>query len=168
MSTDRVIRWAPPVQAPTAEALGTLACNYTRDLATSVEWHGGRWYITLPGEAHSAVGRAFLHNPGQARWIEVWRDDESVYVMTRHADEVTNAVAEASPLSLPATGRGSVRRHDPRRARPRPLPHRHARPALRAARSVAMVGSGAWAAGAEAGGGLMGAGEARRDGRRDR
>lgn len=96
MALDRIIRWSPPARAPSTDDLATVARAYTKGLVTSVEWQGGRWYITLPGEAHSAIGRDFLHDPGQARWIEVWRSDggEEVYVMTRHADEVTNAVAE--------------------------------------------------------------------------
>lgn len=95
MATDRIIHWPPPAQAPTKADLGALCHNYSAGLAVSVEWQGGRWYITLPGEAHSAIpGREFLHERGQGRWIEVWRDDESVYVMTRSADEITSAVAE--------------------------------------------------------------------------
>ena len=98
MALDRIIRWASPLDAPPNAALGALCEDYTRGLAPPPRWGAGRWNVTLPGEVRSALhnlgNRAGLYEPGRARCIEVWRDDESVYVMTRSADEITNAVAE--------------------------------------------------------------------------
>ena len=99
MAQDRIIRWPSPLDAPPNAALGVLCEDYTRGLAPPPRWGSGRWNVTLPGEIRSALHtldarRVGLYEPGRARCIEVWRSDESVYVMTRSADEVTNAVAE--------------------------------------------------------------------------
>lgn len=101
MPTDRIIRWAAPSLAPTLADLGGLCEDYTRGIAPPPYWAGGRWNVTLPGEIRSALHnldarRAGLYEPGRARCIEVWRsnDGESVYVITRSADEVTSAVAD--------------------------------------------------------------------------
>lgn len=102
MSQDRIIRWHSSTTAPTLADIGTLCEDYTRGLAPPPHWGGGRWNIELPGEIRSALHnldaarRAGLYEPGRTRCIEVWRapDGADVCVMTRSADEVTNAVAE--------------------------------------------------------------------------
>ena len=113
MSRDLVIRWShgPTVplheqsRLPSNVALGTLCRDYTRGLAVSVRWRKGRWWIRLPGETRTALYRlAEKPRPLDAdkRLIEVMSFGEgpvmapgfAVYVTTRCADEVTNAVAD--------------------------------------------------------------------------
>ena len=125
MSRDLVIRWphGPTVplheqsRLPSNVALGTLCRDYTRGLAVSVRWRKGRWWIRLPGETRTALYRlAEKPRPLDAdkRLIEVMSFGEgpvmapgfAVYVTTRCADEVTNAVADGLAALIAQHWRG--------------------------------------------------------------
>ena len=117
MPQDRVINWPASTRiedVPCNVKLGRLCRDYARGIASRVRWRKGRWYIDLPGEVRSALHRLSDHprpyERGEPRWIEVWsggnEDGHSVYVMTRHADDITNAIAEGLAAIIARHWRG--------------------------------------------------------------
>ena len=117
MPQDRVIHWPASTRVadvPTNVVLGPLCRDYTRGIATSVRWHRGRTIIRLPGECTAAlrrVGRpARMFERGEPRTIEVSMggadDGFRVYVTTRMADDITNAIAEGLAAIIAQHWRG--------------------------------------------------------------
>lgn len=99
VTLDRVVRWKE--QRPTAEQLQLLLEDFFNG-AAELRWDQDRWFCALPGKPcepfkrlrDDVVTRDSQMGMDITRWIEVWLSDESVYVMTRHADRFTNALAE--------------------------------------------------------------------------
>ena len=99
MALDRVVRWKD--LQPTHEHIQTLIEDFFGD-AARVTWEGDRWFCVLPGSPSEPFRRlrddvvTLGSQVGMAseRWIEVWPNANFVYVMTRHADRYTNALAE--------------------------------------------------------------------------
>lgn len=95
-------------RAPSKTSLEEVLTDFCGALATKIEWNEDRWYVTL----HGHVSHMFQRQPDAykfyddrnppERWFEVWvkvrrRDKKvtSMDVITRMADEATNALAEA-------------------------------------------------------------------------
>jgi len=96
MALDRIIRFDKPFKPPTRMELTTLLADYFQGIG-GASWDKDRFFVTLPGRPCYALGRLakipFSELPEQ-RWIEVWKDRTSVDVITRTADDITNALAE--------------------------------------------------------------------------
>lgn len=67
--------------------------DYVSDGA-SVRWSRDRWMVDLPGVPEETPTRQ------PTRWIEVWVGSNCVDVMTRQADEFTNAIADGLAARL--------------------------------------------------------------------
>jgi hypothetical protein len=84
MARDTFVWWmdeAPPV----AEVESALR-QYGEGLFTGMEWERGRFYVKLPGQARRV-------DESVGRWFEVYPDDDSLDVITRSMDPITNAIA---------------------------------------------------------------------------
>lgn len=101
MALDRFVYWES--ERPTQEEVGQVCEDYVKGLG-AVEWNDpqSRFYIHLTG-AYScpqdrAKGGRFARpapEPGfEGRYIEVWIGEDCLDIMTRHQDDVTNAIAE--------------------------------------------------------------------------
>lgn len=98
MSLDRLVYFDD--EAPTKKQIGEVLTDFLGELATSVEWKTDRWYATLVGkQSHmfqrqsERVARRAEYDRGRERWIEVWLKGKTMDVMTRQADDATNALA---------------------------------------------------------------------------
>lgn len=121
MSYDRFIEFeVPPPPDPQWQAVLKLIGEVIEDFfsgAGTIVWDGdaSRWFISLPGEGRWALRRVFPESPraqaastaspleSRERWIEVcvtMGDGLIVDVLTRHADDFTNALATALAKSL--------------------------------------------------------------------
>lgn len=94
MALDRFVHFKD--RKPTEKQVELVVRNYFGDCGT-VEWSHDRWIISLPGtptwtfEGIEKDSRASTRN--DERWIEVHHGDDSVDVVTRHQDDLTNALA---------------------------------------------------------------------------
>lgn len=107
MSLDRFVRWQTELR-PTREELQLVLEDYLGG-AGEARWDTDRFFVTLTGlrsEAYrrcahvTEVVRAYaehtLREPpaNRIRWIELYLHEDSIDVITRCADDFTNAVAE--------------------------------------------------------------------------
>lgn len=96
MALDRIIRFDKPNHPPIRMELTTLLADYFQGIGT-VKWDKDRFFVSLPGKPCHALGRLAViprMPPPEERWIEVWKNRTSVDVITRGADDITNALAE--------------------------------------------------------------------------
>lgn len=106
---------------PTRQEVQYLLEDYFKGIATNVRWDSDRFFVSLPGTQTNALGRMpdahhLYREPDGKRWIEVWLADPDpayknqavVDVMTRQADEVTNAMAEGVVEILARFWKGEV------------------------------------------------------------
>lgn len=95
MARDRIATFT---KAPSKADLQTLLEDYLRNLGATIRWDRDRFFCTLPGKPCDGLARlsSLGSRPGlpEERWIEVWKDHTSVDVMTRCADDITNAIAD--------------------------------------------------------------------------
>jgi hypothetical protein len=95
MAFDRFVYFkkkAMPKKADLGKALKAYVAGAGR-----VYWERDRFYAVLPGKPSHAVQHKYpmpkeIHS--SERWVEVWLGDNCVDVMTRCADQYTNAVAD--------------------------------------------------------------------------
>ena len=94
MPLDRVVLWQQ--KRPNKKQLAHMIEDYIGE-AGKVEWKTDRWYCTLHGKP-SAMFRRILplrQNFGHdERWFEIFIGEDGIDVLTRSADEFTNAVAK--------------------------------------------------------------------------
>lgn len=94
MALDRFVSF-PEGEGPTPEQVELVVRNFFGDVA-QVEWGGGRWTVSLPGEGTWALkGVEPDMTPvtrSKERWIEVCVGAK-LDVLTRSQDEFTNALA---------------------------------------------------------------------------
>lgn len=122
MSRDVVVRWPSRSQgAPTADSLRAILEDYLGPQCR-VDWEVDRFMVRLgiqsfahrrePVVWSEAKRAAILEEPDGIRAIEVWTDPDGlcVYVMTRHADEFTCAVADGFAGVIARAWRGTVQR----------------------------------------------------------
>jgi hypothetical protein len=105
MGLDRVVRYDKPLPKKVVEQ---VVRDYFGGLPKDLHWEDDRWYVDLPGPTSAALRSVHPGLPpdeGRPRWIEVWRDSKTIYVMTRDMDEATNALAEGLADVLMRTGR---------------------------------------------------------------
>jgi len=93
MALDRVVNWDK--EKPTKAEAEAALTNFLGGVGI-LEWVQDRYYIHLPGTPTPTLrGLGKCVEVGyHVRWIEVWQDNDSLYVITRQADEFTNALAE--------------------------------------------------------------------------
>ena len=107
MALDYVIRWTQG-PAPKDEVRLVLE-DYLAGTGSKVRWDVDRFFADLPGKRTYSLRRLDWLPPTkkrelelerenlevEPRWFEVWPDPEGkcLYVMTRMADELTNAIA---------------------------------------------------------------------------
>jgi hypothetical protein len=102
MALDRFVYFEQRV--PTPQHVRQILVNFLGGCGTVEDGPLNWWVITLPGKCSSPFAGIPGSRPfhpdrynGEERWIEVVfqpDDTPSVDVMTRHADEFTNGVAE--------------------------------------------------------------------------
>lgn len=97
MALDRFIDWSG--QQPSNKELSRALRNYVGK-AGKVTWKIDRWFVTLPGKPSCALKglpgaefRAAVIEEQTDRWFEVIPSDANLNILTRGADEFTNAVA---------------------------------------------------------------------------
>jgi len=99
MPADRIVNRKPRGKWPTRKEVGVISTDYFGDLA-KVSWEKDRYFCKVVGTISHPLNRikgaykSPLDLKFQERWIEVWFDRSSLYVMTRMQDEVTGALAE--------------------------------------------------------------------------
>lgn len=103
MASDRFVHFKKD-RRPTREEIERLLGNFFGDgTTTSIEWEGGRFYVSLPG--HLSFPFAGLMDEvtsmemataedDRGRWIEVYVARTNVDVITRGMDEYTNVLAD--------------------------------------------------------------------------
>jgi len=103
MALDRFVRFKKD-RRPKRDDVERLLRNFFGEGATtSIDWEGGRFYVTLPG--HLTFPFAGLTEEttnmelatqwdDRGRWIEVYVARTNVDVITRGMDEYTNALAD--------------------------------------------------------------------------
>ena len=107
MARDTFVYWKN--EKPTKDEVQTILEDYLAGMVTSLTWRGGRFYVILPGAPSWPFQRVGPATPAQrgawlelaremdgaprSRCFEVYLDAEYVDVITRHDDEVTNAIA---------------------------------------------------------------------------
>lgn len=100
MALDRVVRFDG--NAPSKADLERLVRNFFGEgTTTAIEWDKDALYVSLPGRLTWAFA-GLIDSPREqvfaeddrARWIEVWRGSDVVYVTTRQMDEYTNVLAK--------------------------------------------------------------------------
>lgn len=92
MATDRIMYWRQ--KKPSIKEVAVILEDY---LGFPVEIEGPRIFGGIPGKPSFPFKRVtdFQHTfDHDERWIEVFYDDNSIDVITRGADEFTNAIAE--------------------------------------------------------------------------
>ena len=126
MSRDVVINWTG--YKPTKNEIEMLLQDYI-GAAGTVEWDADadRYIVTIPGTpsyarvrvgaatpVQRAAWRGKMTEPLPKRWsqdsrfFEVWSDKDCTYVMTRDADELTNAIADTLAKILCQSWRGEI------------------------------------------------------------
>ncbi len=98
MSCDYVVRWAK--RKPTKKHILCILQDFFGGGCEQIRWDKDRWQVYLPGHSHNAFERVsplaltFAH---PSRALEVWPDPcrKFLYIMTRQADQYTNALAQA-------------------------------------------------------------------------
>jgi hypothetical protein len=110
MACDRFVNWKKDKPRPTREEVELVIRDYFGSVATEVRWDHDRFFITLVGQQTHPLERVDPNHPviaglnhyrklaekGEAdvgRWIEVWLGQDSLDVITRMADPLTNACA---------------------------------------------------------------------------
>jgi len=95
MALDRFVYWKD--KAPDKGQLERTLIAYAGTMA-DIAFRDDRWYINIPGKPSCALenyyGVGMLRDLPDERWIEVWPGDDCVDVITRQADDITNAIAE--------------------------------------------------------------------------
>lgn len=97
MALDRFINFKE--KRPTKEEVELVLGNFFGPEAAKIEWHNGRFYITLPGKNSSPYASLPdapfdpFKNTNQERWIEVYVSEEQFDVITRGHDDYTNVLA---------------------------------------------------------------------------
>lgn len=96
MSLDRFVRFDE--KYPTQEGLRRVLENFLGGTGT-VEWQRDRFFVELPGNPTLALEGfpdtiSCSFRP-EGRWIEVWYKDRTLDVITREADDFTNALASS-------------------------------------------------------------------------
>ena len=107
MARDVFVHWKS--EAPSTQDVQAALEDYTAGLGAQITWAQDRFMVTLPGvpsypfqrvgPATEAQRKAWVLSAREddgsprRRWFEVWLDDESMDVITRDMDEITNAVA---------------------------------------------------------------------------
>lgn len=88
MALDRFVHWNGA--APTKEQLQAAIYKYAEGINPKEPplWHHDRWIIPLCGTP-GTIDKGTLD-----RWVEVWSDEHCVDVITRQADDITNAIAD--------------------------------------------------------------------------
>lgn len=104
MSLDRVIRWKS--RKPSKSEILCVLEDYSKGLAIKLDWEGGRWNILLPGTYSHPMRRMTgitearktsieeTTKDKRERWLEIFPHKDCLYVMTRDADPITNAIAQ--------------------------------------------------------------------------
>lgn len=93
MALDRFIYWSGDVKRPTKEEIGAALTKYIGG-GGKVYWERDRYFVDLPGVPSNPSPYLDVPCPYETRWFEVWLGDDSVDVLTREADEFTNALAK--------------------------------------------------------------------------
>jgi len=100
MALDRFVYWKED-KIPTRDQIQLALEDYVRDLATEVKWDKDRFFVTLPGTCSHPLARLSdwsgvraMAEEKRERWFEVYVAKDSIDVMTRQMDEVTNNIAE--------------------------------------------------------------------------
>lgn len=100
MALDRFIYWGK--KRPTKKQLAIVLTDYLGGVGECT-WGGGRWTCTLLGRptlALRSLYKTFADVDGdmadmpRVRWFEVFWGKGNIDVITRQADDYTNAVAE--------------------------------------------------------------------------
>jgi hypothetical protein len=97
MAIDRIAKWGARKPKRPKQQIGETLRRYLGEAATSIECNAKsiRWVAWLHGRDNHPFpipGRKDLE--GDYRGFEVCVDDEGIDVITRQADEYTNAVAD--------------------------------------------------------------------------
>ncbi len=106
MALDRFVNFEHGSQVPSAKNMRKLLKDYLGEAAKKIAWKRDRFYVdlhgasTFPGRRLKDIGLAVRSGAyakqvlSPRRWIEVHLGDDNVDVITRHADEYTNGVAQ--------------------------------------------------------------------------
>jgi hypothetical protein len=98
VACDRFVSWNTE-RRPTREEVASVIVDFCGGAATEVKWERDRFFVLLVGTTSAPLKRIpgvaplVASDDGGERWLEVWFDDESLDVLTRHQDEFTHAVA---------------------------------------------------------------------------
>jgi len=94
MALDRFVYWKG--ELPTKEQLEKTVFDYAKGINPNEAplWLRDRWIIPLLGAPSYVSNKARADAWTDERWIEIWPDDHCVDVITRLADDITNAIAE--------------------------------------------------------------------------
>lgn len=102
MALDLFVRWKD--RKPTKDQAENVIRNFMGGAELTLEWKSDRFFVRVPGSnsvPYKGLGNKFeaamierYKPPHDGRCIEVWLGDDSLDVMTREADEFTNALAQ--------------------------------------------------------------------------
>lgn len=98
MALDRFVNFDK--RRPTKEEVELVLRGFFGPDAATIEWDGGRFYVTLPGKNSFPFASLpdVLRNPFEGedreRWIEVYVAKDQFDVITRGHDEYTNVIAK--------------------------------------------------------------------------
>ena len=93
MACDRFVYWNE--RKPTREQINELLWDFLGTFCLSIEWNSDRYIATLRGPATRMFKRQGTnrgHRPD--RFMEIWLSKKSMDVITREADDATNALAD--------------------------------------------------------------------------
>lgn len=102
MALDRFVYFRR-AKKPTKKELRLVLDDFFGGATTEIKWDRDRFFVTLVGRHTNALRRMedvpdFVRrepDPGfEGRHLEVWIGSDCIDVMTRQADEFTNALAE--------------------------------------------------------------------------
>lgn len=101
MACDRFVNFKE--SRPAKAELEAILRNFLGGCGT-VEWKEDRWFLDVPGIPTSMFndvpGARFTYQGNEKRWIEVFWGKDNVDVITRQADNFTNALAAELASSL--------------------------------------------------------------------
>lgn len=97
MASDRFVRFDEVT--PTQEMIQTVLEDFLGGVG-KIEWKADRFFVDLPGKGSFVFCRVGKNPSGchpaprEERWFEVWVGVTRIDVITREADEFTNALAD--------------------------------------------------------------------------